>query len=143
MLAGVLIIVVSAVLLLYWFRYTCMLLLRNQSVPAIANPAQSSRFSFGEVQARLESGETLDPLHAALKRDYEILTFLLEHASGLELESLEDRLLVLDYKLMQGWYGVTRIAAPKLARRALGEMASVIAILAGRMGERAGLQSQA
>jgi hypothetical protein len=85
----------------------------------------------------------LDPLHAALQRDYQVLTFLLQHASGLELESLEDRLLVLDYKLMRMWYRLTSLAAPTQARKALSEMASVIAVLAGKMGERAGMQAGA
>jgi len=31
-------------------------------------------------------------LHASLQRDYQVLTYLLEHAAGLELEAFEDRL---------------------------------------------------
>jgi hypothetical protein len=138
MVAGILIILVSAVLLLYWFRYTCLLLLRNEA----AQPYSGSEFSFRDVQARLLAGETLDPLHAALRRDYQVLTFLLQHAPALELESIEDRLLVWDYKLMQAWYRLMRIAAPAHARRALSEMASVIAVLAGKIGERAGIQAR-
>jgi len=139
MLAGILIIFVSAALLLYWFRYTCVLLLRDEA----AQQYSGSQFSFREVQSRLSAGEILDPLHAALQRDYQVLTFLLQHASGLGLESLEDRLLVLDYELMRMWYRVTSLAAPSQARKALSEMASVIAVLAGKMGERAGMQAGA
>jgi hypothetical protein len=84
----------------------------------------------------------LDPLHRLLDRDYRVLTYLLEHAAGLELEQLEYRLLVLDYKLMQGWYLLTKSAAPRLARRALGEMADVVSFMVGRTGEQAGVRNE-
>jgi hypothetical protein len=38
---------------------------------------------------------------------------------------------------------VTKTAAPEQARAALGEMASVLAILAGRIGRRAGVHGEA
>jgi hypothetical protein len=144
MLASILIIVFSSALLLYWFRYTCILLVRNgvEEMRSLSSAAQGS-FSFGEIQNRLRSDEQLDPLHSALQRDYQVLTYLVRHASGLKLENFEDRLLVWDYKLMQVWYSITKTAAPQQAREALGEMASVLGILAGRIGQRAGLQSQA
>jgi hypothetical protein len=68
---------------------------------------------------------------------------LLQHGAGLNLDSFEDRLLVLDYKVMQWWYGLTRIAAPQQARRALSEMASILTVLAQKMGEQAGVQTEA
>jgi hypothetical protein len=141
MIASVLIIVFSAVLLVYWFRYSCLLLIRSQAQPA--GVATDSRFQFGEVQNRLAGAGQLDPLERSLQRDYEVLVFLLEHAVGLELRSFEDRLLVLDYRVMRWWYRFTRTAAPEQARRALGEMASVLGILAGRIDQRAGLHNEA
>jgi hypothetical protein len=84
----------------------------------------------------------LDPLRRALDRDYRLLTYLLDHAAGLELEKLEYRLLVLDYRLMQSWYRLTKWAAPRLARRALGEMADVLNVLVGRIGEQTGMQNE-
>jgi hypothetical protein len=141
MIASVLIIVFSAVLLVYWFRYSCLLLIRSQAQPA--GVATDSRFQFGEVQNQLAGAAQLDPLERSLQRDYEVLVFLLEHAVGLELRSFEDRLLVLDYRVMRWWYRFTRTAAPEQARRALGEMASVLGILAGRIDQRAGLHNEA
>src|SRR5579885_1799926 len=128
MVTSILIIAVSLVLLVYWFRYTCILLVRNSSATSAAGV--SSRFSVGEVQERLQSGEALDPLEAALQKDYHLLTYLLEHATGLEMDSLEDRLLVWDYQLMRVFYHVARTVAPRQARQALVEMAAVIHILA-------------
>jgi hypothetical protein len=144
MVASFLIIGFSLLLLLYWFRYSCILLLRSHAErTASASAVPDSRFCFAEVQARLGTAEVLDPLHLSLQRDYEILIYLLQHAAGLNLESFEDRLLVLDYRVMQYWYRLTRIAAPQQARHALYEMASILNVLAQKMGEHAGLETEA
>ena len=143
MLASLLIIAFSLALLVYWFRYSCILLLRNSAQAADASRLQAdNRFRVAEVRERLGTAEALDPLHASLQRDYQVLTYLLEHAAGLELEAFEDRLLVLDYRVMQCWYRVTRTAAPEQARRALAEMASVLGILVGKIDQRAGLYTE-
>jgi len=138
MLASILIIAFSLVLLVYWFRYSCILLLRNYEVSTSSTTAVTgTHFRVSEVQERLRSDAALDPLHAALQRDYQMLTYLIEHASGLELQDFEARILVLDYKVMQGWYRLMRVAAPEQARCALAEMASVLGVLVDKMGQRA------
>jgi hypothetical protein len=143
MFASVLIIVLCTALLAYWFRYSCILLLRNsiEEVGAM-NPAMQGTFQSAEIQDRLQTAE-LDPLHAVLQRDYQVLTYLVRHASGVKLESFEEKLLVWDYKVMQFWYSVTKTAAPEQARQALCEMASVITILSSRIGQRAGVGVEA
>ena len=129
---------------MYWFRYSCILLLRAHAErTASASAVPDIKFCFAEVQASLKTAPALDPLHLALQRDYEILIYLLQHAAGLSLDSFEDRLLVLDYKVMQWWYRLTRIAAPQQARQALYEMASILNVLAQKMGEQAGVQTEA
>lgn len=143
MVASVLILVFCAGLFLYWFRYTCIMLVRDGSEEMEANSAGQSSFNFQEIQERAGSGAQLDPLRAALQRDYEVLDYLVRHASGLALESFEERMLVWDYRLLRVWYNLTRTAAPEQARAALREMASVLCILAGRIGQRAGVQSRA
>jgi hypothetical protein len=142
MVPSFLIITISFVLLVYWFRYSCLLVLRNNSEQPTP-PALNSQFTFRDVQKRLRTESHLDPLHHSLNRDYQVLTYLLDHASGLELANFEDRLLFWDYKAMQWWYRLTKTAAPGQARRALREMACVLGILVGRMGTRAGLQTHA
>jgi hypothetical protein len=132
------------VLFVYWFRYSCILLLRSQVEQAAAAPAApDSRFSFMEVRERLKTEPVLDPLHSSVNRDYQVLKYLLEHAAGLELASIEDRLLMLDYRVMQRWYRLTKIAAPAQARKALSEMASILDVLARKMGEQAGAHIEA
>jgi hypothetical protein len=144
MLASILIIGFSLILLVYWFRYSCILLLRNFSEqPVLAKGIEDNRFSFAEVQGRLKSDSELDPLWQSLDRDYRMISYLLQHAPGLGLQSFEDRLLVMDYKVMQRWYQFTRTVAPLQARAALVEMASVLSVLAQKIGEQAGLRNEA
>ena len=135
MIASVLIIAFSLVLFVYWFRYSCILLLRSRADQPAATA--SERFNYTYVQQGLQSGLELDPLHRSLENDYKVLTYLLEHAASLQTEQLEYRLLVLDYKLMQGWYRMTKSVSPQHARRALTEMADVLRFLVGQMGEQA------
>jgi hypothetical protein len=101
------------------------------------------RFQFASIQQRLKNELELDPLHASLQRDYQVLSYLLRHAAGLELESFEDRLLVWDYKLMQVWFRLTKKSAPRQARRALTEMADVLGVLFARMNQQAGVRNEA
>lgn len=122
MIASVLIIAVSLVLLGYWVRYTCILLLRAQ----------------GEHSTVVEEGGT-DVLRQALERDYRMLTYLSRHGAGLGDQSMEERILIFDFKVMQIWYRLTRSAAPNQARNAVAEMAAVVAFLRQRLGEQAGL----
>lgn len=122
MIASVLIIAVSLVLLGYWVRYTCILLLRAQ----------------GEHSGVVEEGGT-DVLRQALERDYRMLTYLSRHGAGLGDQSMEERILIFDFKVMQIWYRLTRSAAPNQARNAVAEMAAVVAFLRQRLGEQAGL----
>jgi hypothetical protein len=144
MLASLLIIGFSLILLIYWFRYSCMLLLRDfPEQSAAANAVSDSRFSFAEVRNRLQSDLELDPLARSLDRDYQVISYLLNHAPGLGSQSVEERLLALDYKVMQRYYRVTRNLAPPQARRALVEMSSILAVLSRRIGQQAGLHSEA
>lgn len=139
MIASVLIIAFSLVLFVYWFRYSCLLLLRRGSELPVA---AVSRFNYGAVQEGLKAGLELDPLRQSLDRDYRLLTYLLNHAAGLELEQLEYRLLVIDYKMMQAWYRFTKSTAPMQARRALAEMADVLNVLDSRIAEHTGARTE-
>ena len=136
MLASLLIIGFSLALLVYWFRYSCILLLRNSPLGAAPDSFLT------QAHQHLGSAE-LDPLHRALQRDYQVLTYLLEHAAGLELDSAGDRLLVWDYKVMRWWYRLTKSAFPDQARQALHEMAAILTILAQKISQQAGSRIEA
>lgn len=135
MVASILIVLFSAVLLVYWFRYSCVLLLRNAAERAEV-PLTDERFNIGYVLERVRTEKHLDKLEKALDRDYHMLTYLLKHAADLELASIENRLLILDYRLMRIWYRITRTIAPELSRKALTEMASVLGAVARQAGQQ-------
>jgi hypothetical protein len=141
MIVTLLILAISAALLVYWFSFCCLGLLRNAAGEPILPP--DNRFSFPAVRERLRTESDLDPLHQLLDRDYRIVSYLLRHAAGLGGQSVEHRLLLLDYKLMQVWYWLTRNMAPGQARKALTERAAILGCLAQKMGEQAGLRAQA
>ena len=143
MVTSVFIIGISVVLFVYWLRYSCLMLLRSAQEHAELLPADDQRFSVSSVLDRLKTEADLDPLEHALDRDYHVVTYLIEHAAGLELASIENRLLVLDYKLMRFWSHLTRTLAPGQSRKALSEMAVVISVLVAQMGEQSQLQMEA
>jgi hypothetical protein len=132
MITSIFTIAISVVLLGYWLRYSCLMLLRNAR-EHVEMPTADERFSVSSVLERLKTENDLALLERALERDYHVVTYLIEHAADLELASIENRLLVLDYKLMRLWSRVTRSAAPQESRRALSEMATVLSVLVGQM----------
>jgi hypothetical protein len=140
MLASVVIIAISTVLLVYWFRYSCLLLLRGQAERAAT---AETRFSAADVLEKLQVGSPLEVVENSLNRDYQVFVYLVEHGAGLRLNSLEDRMLVLDFRLMRWWYRLTRVAAPLQAREAVAEMALVLSILTGKLGRPPELPDQA
>jgi hypothetical protein len=143
MIASVAIIVMSVMLFLYWFRYMCLLILSAKTTRDYAGQvAKANELQFLIIQDQLQrpdlSQEPLDPLGQALDRDYRFLTYLLRHASGLQIggDALENRMLMIDYQIMKVFYLVTRNLYPKQARRALEEMSDIIGHFANSMGER-------
>ncbi len=147
-ISSLLIIVVSAGLLVYWFRYTCVLILRARAPKDFAvSLATANNLEFREVQERLSQQQLADlpELERSLIRDYRVITFLLAHAANLEAGgmTLERRMLMLDFQLMRVLYAVTRrIAAPQ-ARASLQEMSRIVAYFADVVGERVHTLSRA
>ena len=135
MIASLLIIVCSVVLLVYWFRYSCLLLLRNATAETESVFADE-RFCIGMVLERVKTESNLNALERALDRDYQLLSYLLKHAADLELASIENRMLILDYKLMRVCFRITRIVAPAQSRKALLEMATALSAVARQAGQQ-------
>jgi hypothetical protein len=143
MVSGVFIIAISAVLLVYWLRYSCVMLLRGAQERSAMLTVADERFSASSVLQRLKTEADLAPLERALERDYRVVTYIIEHATDLELASIENKLLVLDYQLMRLWSRLTRTLLPQQSRQALSEMASVLSVLAGQVGQSKQLQMEA
>ena len=133
----------AVLLFTYWFRYTCILLLRNSGAEN-RQPSTDVRLDFARFQDALNSAEgaSLESLARVLDRDYKVLSYLLEHAPSLNRNPFERHVLAFDYRLMRIWYCVARTAAPAQAGGAVEEMASIVRFLAQRIGPRAA-QTQA
>jgi len=130
----------SGLLFCYWFRYTCVLILKAKTTRDFAREvAEANQLSFPAVQRQLwaESAD-LNYLHDSLNRDYALLTYLVSHSAGHRGDvSLEDRILQFNYRLMGAWYRMSRPFSAAAARKALEEMSLVVAHFANVMGERA------
>jgi hypothetical protein len=130
----------SVLLFGYWFRYTCLLIVSAKTALDYAGSvAAANQLSFLDVQSRLHEQNItdFDPIHAALERDYSVITYLLKNAAhSTEESSIETRMLAMNYRLMGAWYQVSRRFSTEMARRALEDMALVVAHFANVMGER-------
>jgi Skp family chaperone for outer membrane proteins len=137
----------SLLLFGYWFRYTCLLILSAKTAFDYAGGmAASANLAFLGVQQELRNHEVvnLDPLHAALERDYTTLTRMLKEATqNEEQSSIEEQMLAAYYKLMDKWYRTSRSFSPQAARRALEEMSTVVGHFANILGEQAACGSPA
>jgi hypothetical protein len=146
--ASIFIIIVSVLLFAYWFRYTCLLILSAQASRNYApQVASANQLSFLETRTELAnegSATPLESLHRSLDRDYRLLTYLLRHAATYNVngQSIEERILMLDYRIMSGWFLLTRGLSSALARKALLEKASIVNHLANAMGERVAVGSR-
>jgi hypothetical protein len=143
MVTSVFIVAISAVLLVYWLRYSCVMLLQGAQERSTMPSMADERFSASSALERLETEADLASLERALERDYRVVTYIIEHATDLELASIENKLLVLDYQMMRLWSRLTRSLAPQVSRKALSEMASVLRVLASQMGGANHLQMEA
>jgi hypothetical protein len=131
----------SVLLFGYWFRYTCLLIVSAKTALDYAGGvAAANQLSFLDVQSRLHAGNVtdFDPIHAALERDYAVITYLLKNAahSTAEESSIETRMLAMNYRLMDAWYQVSRRFSTDAACKALEDMSLVVAHFANVMGER-------
>jgi hypothetical protein len=103
--------------------------------------ASANQLTFAETRNTLMDESRVAPLekiHQSLDRDYRLLTYLLRHGSSdtSSGRSLENRILMIDFRLMSIWYGLTHRVSSDRARDALLEMASIVGHLANTMGER-------
>ncbi len=138
-----LIVSISILMLIYWFRYTCLLMLRTKPAQDFARKvATANQLSFIEVQNRLAqpgAPEHLDELQQMLDRDYRLIMYLIRHAEKFQAPApeLEHRMLMLDFHVMRFRYRVSKRFAGAQSHHSLTEMANIIAHFANVMGERA------
>jgi hypothetical protein len=136
-----LVITVSSVLMLgYWFRYSCLLILSAETTrDYAADIATANQLSFLQVQAELRDQQPADlnRLQASLDRDLKVITYLIQNASGQGEWGIEARMLKLNYTLMSTWCSVSQRFSPEAGRRALDEMSMIVSHFANSLGEQA------
>jgi len=141
MITSVVIIILSVAMFVYWFRYSCILILESSwNEEQAHNLAKENALSFGSVNeslAQVSSVEDMDRVKDRLDRDLDLVISLLAKCPGVQEtgHSLECRMLMLDYKLMKGWYAITRSISGPRAQRAVREMALVVGYMAGECGD--------
>jgi hypothetical protein len=142
MITSVVIIILSVALFVYWFRYSCILILSSRwnedEALVVANQNDLSFGTIDETLARVESTEALDRVKDLLDRDLDRVVSLLARCPVVEEagQSLECRMLMFDYQIMRAWYAVTRSFASPKAHQALREMAHIVGYIAGEYGSQ-------
>ncbi|QOY86898.1 hypothetical protein [Paludibaculum fermentans] len=140
MVASIIIIAFSVVLFAYWFRYSCILILRTRtSVDYATHVAKASSLAVLEIQRLLEgSADELDlsAFRSALEEDYLIVNQLLSKAPMVEehLSSVEQIMLRIDFRMMSIWDSVSRTCLGGPSRVAVAEIASIVGCLANAAG---------
>ena len=141
MWVNVLTFTISVALFAYWFRYTCLLLLSMRPAHDYAGAvveANSLRFpQVRETLAQVSEISHLTVLRQSLDRDFKLLNSLFEHSSEFRVagRAFERWMLTVDYYLMRLVFRVCHRYSFERARKALGEMASVLTQFANMMGE--------
>jgi hypothetical protein len=149
MVPGLLIASLALVLSAYWFRYNCRSILRSGTAhDRVEQVAAANQLAFLQVEARLLTGwnvAELKMMNDALRHDYTILTCLLRYtAAPGSAFTLEQRMLMADFRLMRWWCGFTRrlfLKAP--ARRSLSERARILAYFANTLASRSAVLARA
>jgi hypothetical protein len=142
MVTAVVIIILSLAMFVYWFRYSCLLILESDWNEDKANVvALQNGLSFGSIKEKLasaESAEDMESVRDLLDRDLSaVLSLLASRADSKDAGiSLECRMLMLDYQFMKVWFAVTRPIAGPAAQLALREMALVVGYMAGECEEK-------
>ena len=135
------IIVTSVSLLLfgYWFRYVCLLILAAKPPRDYARGvAIANDLGFRVVQEALRRGTARNArsLQTALNRDFRVLSYLLKHAGRGHDDAIETRMLRIDYWAMDMWCWTSSWVSPPASRRALQEMALIVAHFASILAQK-------
>jgi hypothetical protein len=134
-------------LVLYWFRYTCLLALRTKPARSHApRIADANRLHFLRVQELLAMKDRpcdFDKLRDLLLSDYRLLSYLVRHGYTFQVSEFATAawLLKIDFLLMQAWYSSVRLLSISEGREPLREMGDIIGHIAHDMGERAAQRS--
>lgn len=139
MISELLISTLVLVLIIYWFRYNCKSILKSKiSTGRAQQVASANQLTFPSTEERLRgetAAEELDGMNRGLLRDYKVLSCLLRYTVATSY-TVEQRILMLDFRYMQFRYALTRRYFGRSARRALSECVAILKHFANTLGER-------
>lgn len=140
MITTALVLAASLGLFVFWFRYTCVLILNAKTSRDYAGEvALLNGLTFVTVERSLlqiaRAGD-LDDMRLAMQRDYAVVCGLLQRA-GFDTGGVEDAMLRIDFRMMNTLYSISRQLSPRHAASAVREMSQIIGYFADSMGERA------
>ena len=136
MITSIVIIILSMAMFVYWFRYSCLLILEARwSEEEAKAGAGSQNLGLAQLELQLAQASTaidLDRVRKSLDRDLQVVQAMAQNCGELQVggASLESRLHMIDYRMMQVCF-----AGPK-AQDALREMSQIVAYLAAESGTR-------
>lgn len=121
----------------YWFAYTCRLILSTKSPrDHTAHVAAANGLTFLNAQNSMTDGSTgtvLATIHQLLEQDYVRVRQLLRRGDSATI--VEQHIMAIDFRMMNLWYRVIRRVSPSHAQNALREMTSIVSCLASILGE--------
>lgn len=142
------IVVISLVLILYWFRHACLVILRDRGEGdyaervAIANHLTFQQTGIllaaeGRSKPDAQGKRSLDPLERSLDHDYRVVMYLIRNASSHEDAREAYRfVLAVDFHLMRMCYRCLRRISRPMAESALLEMSSIVRHYAYQIGQQ-------
>ena len=131
----------SLALFAYWFRYSCLLILRTQTAEDYSREVcRANGLSFDLVKGQIEAepNPNLSALYESLERDYRVVSQLLDQVSMQSQQDnvLETKLLRANFRVTQEWFQVSNKLGLKSSIGALEEMADTISHFANAFGEQ-------
>ena len=131
MIASAVVIFASLALLVYWLRYTSLMIVQNRSSAEYSQALGARiRLNYSEVREVLQEAPHVryGQLERMLDEDYRLLTSLLS-AGG--TQAVEQRLLRLNYFLTRIMFRVCRLGCLNCAQNCLRDMADMLDFFAG------------
>lgn len=146
MLASLMIIVLSGAMLVYWLRYSCLLLRAGRiNEMYLERAAQVNGLAIQAIRTNIQDAVNSDGglrnVHQMLDRDRKVLDFLLAQSQA--LTGIERGMLRVDYVVMSGASRVGQLMCPSVARFALTQMAATVSCLASAQGQQIANRSNA
>jgi hypothetical protein len=141
MIATIVILAVSVALFVYWFRYSCLLVLSTKTTLNYSlDIAEAHGLSFVAAQESVSVApfETIQGYRRCLEEDYKKVSALVQETEAGADDSyrMECSMLMVNFRCMSLLFDLAGSASERLARAAVREMAQIVEHHANIAGER-------